>query len=476
MKIILVGLGRFGREILKRLIEDGHRVLVIENDPQTVEEFLKKTPFKGNEFKILVGDASSVIVWEYLPLEEYDLIVSSLRNDVLNKTICRIVREVLKNWEIPLTIFSLYRRYEDFYANYNCRVIYLPEVAANVLEGFLFKNIVKPIAIGLGKNELLEVTVSPRSPYVGLKLDNHRLRHWRIALLYKGEQVILPPRKITLHAGDRVILVGDQPRVVLEVAKSMALGQPQFPLSFGENLITVLRTRDLHYLKEYHYLWKHTRVKNIVLFTTLKDKSKLKSIVSDKSFLEALLLERGKDYSLIFEKKIQNRFSAGIISVPLKKSFLFFTNVRLKNFFKQETPFLLPKLTFPYRKILVSLNTDDPAGLIEPVFELARLLKSEVLNFVHVSLPQMLESSTNKEKISRALELIEHYSSLYGLKEKVKIHQKVGNPLKLTLPLVKENDLLVVGFKPNKNIGWFEPYTPYLLAKESTKTVLGIPT
>ncbi len=471
MKILLLGLGRFGRKIAERLLNYGHELLIVENDPFVVFEFSKNV--KGN-YKVCVGDATSLLIWEYLPLKEIDLIISSLRSGEFNKTICSIIREIFKLYELPVIVLSSNNSYEKVFSNFNCKTIYLPELIASFIEGLTLKNIVKPVGIGLGKNEILEVIVSAKSPYTRVPINIRRLRHWNIALIYRKDKILLPKGRILLKPGDRVILTGDDPRVVLEVAKAMAFGEPQFPLSFGENLLTVLKKRDLHYLKEFYYIWKHTRVKNIVLFTSDEVQNELPKVVSDRSFLNSLQVEKGTNYNIIFDRNLHSHHSAGLVSIPYKKRFLFFRNVNLKRFFNQEIPFLIPRLSFPYRKVLVSLNNQYPAGIIEQVFEIYQLFQVEKLTFIYVGFPNVLASSKDKRNLEKALLLIEEYAKLYNAKEKIEILQMEGNPKKKTLERLKDYDLLVVGFE-KKKIGFFEPYAPYLLVKESRKSVLGIP-
>ncbi|NPB05835.1 MAG: hypothetical protein GXO08_05605 [Aquificae bacterium] len=472
MKILLLGLGRFGAEIARRLLSYGHSLIIVESDPSVVEKFLKTA--KG-DFKICVGDATSLLLWEYLPLEEVDLVVSSLRNAEFNKTVCEIVRGIFKLYDLPVLVLAFDRSEERFFANYNCKVLYLPEVAASFVEGYTLRNIVKPIGIGLGKNEILEVTVSPKSPYTRVPIVPHRLRHWNIALVYRGEQIILPRRRFFLRPGDRVILVGNDPRVVLEVAKAMALGEPQFPLSFGENLLVALKRRELHYLKEHYYLWKHTRVKSVVLFTDCRDKERVRKVVDDERFLSALQLEDWRGYDAVLDREVQTNHSAGLISAPHRRRFLFWSNFDLKRLFLQETPFLVPRLSFPYLRVLVSLNNENPAGMVEQVFEVFQLFRVERLTFVHVGLPEVLMPARQKKALAKALSLVEEYAKLYDAKDRVKVLLPEGNPKKVTLRMLGDYDLLVVGFE-RKKVGLLEPYTPYLLTKSSPKSVLGIPT
>jgi len=478
MKILLIGLGRFGKAIAHRLLEQGHQIVAIENDPSVVENFLKTIDEKlgdNNRLKICVGDATSLLVWEYLNISEFDLIVSSLRNGSFNKTICEIVREIYKKWDIPVVVFSFDKIYEKYFANYNCKLFLLPEIAASFVESLTLKNISKPIGIGLGINEILEAIVSPRSPYTNVSIKPSRLKHWRLGLIYRGEEIILPQRKVTLKAGDRVVVFGDDPRVVLEVAKAMALGEPQFPLSFGENLMVALKREEIHYLKEIYYVWKHLRVKNIVLFTDIKSKKFLTNHIEDERFFKSLILERWKGYKALLDRHLQSKYSAGLVCIPYKRKNFLCRNINLKKFFNQETPFLIPRLSFPYKRILVSLNCENPQGIIEQVFELFQLVKGDILTFNVVVFPEILMPKRERIKIKRTLNLVEEYAKLYELKNKVKIIKEEGNPKRKTLKLLKHYDLLVVGYTPH-SIGFFDPYPPYLLAKYSSKSVIGIPT
>jgi Trk K+ transport system NAD-binding subunit len=478
MKILLIGLGRFGSAIAERLISQGHEVWAVESNPYAVENFSNRLKEKGlieKPIGICVGDATSLLVWEYLPLKNIDLIISSLQEETLNQKICELVRVIYKNYEVPVLILSFETFRDETFTKLNCKVINLTDIAADIVESFIFKNITKPLGVGLGKNEILEAVVSLKSPYVRVPIYPHRLRHWKPGLIYRGDRIILPRRKVVLKPGDRVLILGDEPRVVLEVAKAMALGQPQFPLSFGENLLAVLKKNELHFLKEYYYVWKHTRVKNVVLFTDAKEKE-LKEVIEDEAFLHALILKKPPYYGLITDRNIQSKYSAGLVSAPYHRwGFFSLQGYNLKKLFAQEVPFLIPRLSFPYRRVLVSLNCENPQGMIEQVFELFQLLKGDHLTFAVVTLPDVFLPKREKLKVEDTLSMVEEYAKLYNLREKVEIKRAEGNPKRETLSLLKNHDLLVVGFTP-RQIGLFEPYTPYILSKSAEKSVLGIPT
>ena len=481
MKIILIGLGRLGREIALRLLAEGHSITVIERDIKVIEEFLeneKNLPPNPEQFRIIHGEATSVAVWEYLPLEDKDIIISSLRVDEINMALCKLLREFYKNWSIQLVVFSYYKRYEDFYANYNCRVFYIPQLLSQFVDNFLSKNIRTPLGIGLGKNEILEVQVSSKSPYAEIPVNVCKERHWRIALVYRGNEIILPVKKIRIKAGDKVILVGDDPKVVMDIAKSMASGEPQFPLSYGENLIVFLKESEFHYLREFQYIWKHLKVKNTFLFTPdgLKAKEKVKEHITDYKFLKNLYIKKGKNYSSLLKEELINELSGGLIGFPYRKRWLFFSNINLKRVFRQEIPFIIPRLSFPYEKIFVSLNTTNPTFIIEQAFEIAYLFNSQQVDFYYVILSKVLMSSREAKNIEKANELIENYKKIFQMKEKSNFYVREGNPVKVTQEILKEKkyNLLIVGFDPQIPIDPLEPETPRILTEKVPISVIGI--
>ena len=129
MKILLLGLGRFGSAIAEKLLSQEHEVWVVEIDPSVVEDFLNRIEQKGlnlNLLKVCVGDAASLLVWEYLPVKSMDLIISSLRGEVFNKKICELVRQIYRNYEVPVLVLSFGNLKEETFANFNCKVINLP--------------------------------------------------------------------------------------------------------------------------------------------------------------------------------------------------------------------------------------------------------------------------------------------------------------------------------------------------------------
>jgi hypothetical protein len=64
-------------------------------------------------------------------------------------------------------------------------------------------------AIGLGKNEILEVEVYPNSKLANKPIGSLAPIRWRICIIYREENTIIPRENTVLKPKDRVIILGD---------------------------------------------------------------------------------------------------------------------------------------------------------------------------------------------------------------------------------------------------------------------------
>lgn len=67
--ILIIGLGRFGRHMAQKFIEDGHEVMAIEDDEERADDAV------GMISQILIGDATDERFMESLGISNFDLAV-----------------------------------------------------------------------------------------------------------------------------------------------------------------------------------------------------------------------------------------------------------------------------------------------------------------------------------------------------------------------------------------------------------------
>jgi len=100
MKVIIVGCGKFGSGLAINLIKKGHKVTIIDTNPEAFE--LLGTDFQG---EMIVGVGFDREILEKARIQSVDAIVACSKNDDVNALIGRISQNVYK---VPHVISRLY--------------------------------------------------------------------------------------------------------------------------------------------------------------------------------------------------------------------------------------------------------------------------------------------------------------------------------------------------------------------------------
>ncbi len=205
MKVVIVGGGRTGFNLGRRLIATDHEIAIVEKDEERANELTKKLdaliiPGSGTKLSMLkkaeVGKADALAA--LTPNDETNLMVTKLAKELGSpKIIARVNEtkhvEMFENIGADATISSI-----------------MPTV------GLFEKAITGPEAYGLlslggNKAEVTEVTVSENSEVVGSTVKELDLPDLcTIAMITRKDELINPKENPTLKEKDRVILVGDE--------------------------------------------------------------------------------------------------------------------------------------------------------------------------------------------------------------------------------------------------------------------------
>jgi len=100
MKVIIVGCGKFGSGLAINLISKGHKVTVIDNNPEAFE--LLGTDFKG---ETILGVGFDRDILEKAKIQSVDAIVACSKSDEVNALVGRLSQNV---YRVPHVISRLY--------------------------------------------------------------------------------------------------------------------------------------------------------------------------------------------------------------------------------------------------------------------------------------------------------------------------------------------------------------------------------
>jgi len=463
-KIILFGLGYFEQRLLEAVAQQWHTIAIDMNEEKI--ERLKKT-FPTVEF--YVGDASSILTWKKLKVEEIVHVITTIHDMDVNLEICRILREVF-SLEVPITVVSYAVQEDPRLEKFGVTILNPMQLGIGFVLNKLEKNYVKAVDIGLRKGEIIEVPILTKSHLVDKKLRMLRPTKWHVAAIYREGRMIIPSGDNEIKLKDRIVLLGE-PKVLETVANILLMGDPQFPTQFGSTIVCPAAERYSRNDDELKYIKEHIRVERLEGYpyrSSLAKSSDHENKVQPRPYETCQPIG-----SLLHLFDVPS--DAGLAFLPYSH-LARFERMALKLFMKKATvPLLLSRLRFPYEAVIVSLNCPDPAYALELGIDLSRLFKIP-FNALYITMPKALKDPEEDDRLKKRGALIADFEGIH--KRKIPLITKEGNPVKETLHILKahQNALLVLVYDKATRFSLFQPHIQYHLAKKSPLSTLLVPT
>ncbi len=200
-------------------------------------------------------DATSEYRMKELPLREARMVFVALDDMEETKTIIRLIRQ--ENMSAGVVAIDSQGLDTAFIDEHKIKAISTKDVLSNTLMSFMPNIPLIAQNIGKGQGEIMEVMVPYGSKYVFRHISNIEQKNWKIAAIYRNEQLILPKQSTMIRPQDELILMG-QPNILRDVYKAIKSELGHFPQPFGANLYLAL---DLLYMP----FWRLKQVMNDTL-------------------------------------------------------------------------------------------------------------------------------------------------------------------------------------------------------------------
>jgi Trk K+ transport system NAD-binding subunit len=465
-KIAVFGLGFFGSKLLEKLSKNWE-VICVDISEDIIKEIEEKYTENKN-ISFITGDASSILTWKKLDLQNIKYIVSTIRDTDVSLEICRIAREVF-NLDSSIMVMLFDESREEEFEKFEVSIIKPAEIITNAIVSKIEKNYTIATNIGIGRGEIIEVHILARSHLVDRKLKYLRPSKWRIAAIYRDGELIIPTGEERIKVGDRVVLIGD-PVVLENLVNILLKGIPQFPLQFGADFATVYHPKFKKTFEESAYFKKNTKAHKLQIYPykgydIRKDFDYIKKTVDSFE-----IKSRINDYTELLNLKE----NIGVAVIPFVKN-PFFSWFKLKKIFENaDIPFLISRGRFPYKGLVISLNNPDPAFTLEIGIEISRLMKIP-FEAVYGVMPAELRGIEEEEELKERNNIISDFEHIY--KTGIRYSVLEGNPVKETLKYIKDKPehLLIISYDKKDSISVLNPSVPFYITKESRSSVLCIP-
>jgi trk system potassium uptake protein len=203
MRVAIAGAGAVGRSVARELIGNGHRVLLIDRDPNALK------PERVPDAEWLLADSCELSSLEEAKLEACDVVIAATGDDKVN-----LVTSLLAKTEfaVPRTVARVNHPNNEWLFSEAWGVdvnVSTPRImSALVEEAVTVGDIVRLFTFRQGNANLVEITLPDDSPYVGRPVG---LIPWpentSLVTILRDGQVYNPGAEQPIEVGDELLFV-----------------------------------------------------------------------------------------------------------------------------------------------------------------------------------------------------------------------------------------------------------------------------
>jgi Trk K+ transport system NAD-binding subunit len=483
-RFVLIGLGHLGQELLKRLAAEVE-LTVVEVDPE-LEQVAQTIRVGAVQF--IAGDATSRLVLEKAGVNEADGVIVTTTTEEVNLEVARVLREQFE----PRRIVSIgiTREGVKAFEEMGVEVVDIIRSGVTELRNAMEQTVRTVQGIGLGENEIVEVEVHPHSKLAGKALGSIAPINWRVGLIYRDKQIVMPRKDAVLKAGDRVVLLGD-PQTLAMVSEIFTFSFTRFPLEYGPVAAVYLGgAEDEAFFEELAYIFRVFPMKRAVFihsadaqlvrekFERFITKENFRSVeqrawaLSPLSALKDLFKERKWELGLIVFSRLSMFGRLGAFRARRGRKGFFLTLADMA-----PCPVVLLGGTFPYEKVALPLVGGlELHHIFGTAIEISLSLESETEALL-VNPSEYISSEEDVQEFEGMKKAVSDMSLTY--KRSVNSRILSGNPVEAMAGAVKDYNCLLVDAGGWKRQGWLrdllDPDVLWQVMKRSPLTSFLVP-
>jgi Trk K+ transport system NAD-binding subunit len=353
-RLIIVGLGNIGMPLIRTLSRD-FRLVCVDINEKNLEQVRK---LWGDSVETYQGDATSRLVLQKIGLSPADTLAITTSSEEINLEVARVLHQHfpgVRTIGVGITQAGIQEM-----SSLGIEVEGIFAASATGLRNRLEHRAKTVHGIGIGKNEILEVEVSPNSRLANKPLGWLRPKSWRFGLIYRDGNIIVPSKTTVLKPRDKVVILGE-PRGLKTVAEHLSSSLSDFPLDYGDTgLVLVGGRENPAFFSEIAYLASTLPLRRFILAVAegAEVPDQLRQLIADKA---PVTVEIGRTATpLEVVRTILEQIPCSLGLCTMSPGFLFerLSANRAKRqlldiFAKADCPMLLATGTHPYEKIAV---------------------------------------------------------------------------------------------------------------------------
>ncbi len=405
--------------------------------------------------RVIIGDATSRLVLEDAGVDLADAVIISTTTERVNLEVARVLSEHFSPRRV-ISIGITEKGTKELEA-LGVEVKNIFTASANDIRNLIEHQAKTAHGIGIGRSEILEVEVHANSRLKNKPLGSIAPIRWRIGIIYRDGNIILPKRDTVLKEKDRVIILGD-PDVLRTVAEMLTADFQKFPLEYGTSLLVYAGgSEDERFFEEVHYVYNLLGLNTLyVVYATFaermasghdslagrygwKSAEKIMSALPFREAIRSVIAQRAVAPGLVMLSP--NVIGSGSLFATRGRAFL------LELAQDVECPILLTQGTFPYEKMVVpGLAGIDFQHQIIKAIELSHTINCRLSAALAQPSPY-LSAAEEMQRFEESKRIVSNAGFVH--RQKIALELYEGNPVHEIVKIQNRFNLLVLGTK-----GW----------------------
>ncbi len=213
MYVVIVGAGKVGYFLAKRMILGKHSVTVVDKDKTVCEEIAKQV-----DALVIQGDGCDPRILEEAGVSHADVLAAVSGDDEDNLIICQLAKE---KFNVRRTVARVNNPdNEHTFAELGIDVpIDSTKIIAKIIEEEVsFSDFVNLMSFKRGKLAIVRVDLPESSPVINKPIQDIKLPNDSVLVsIVRGEEVIVPKGNTVLETGDDIIaltVIGNEPQLL----------------------------------------------------------------------------------------------------------------------------------------------------------------------------------------------------------------------------------------------------------------------
>ncbi len=213
MYILIVGAGKVGYFLAKRLCQNKHTVSVVEKEKSVCEEIAKEL-----DALVINGDGCDPRILQEAGIERADVLAAVTGDDEDNMIICQLAKERFSVRRTVGRVNNPSNEHTFSELGIDVPVDSTKIIAKIIEEEASFSDFVNLMSFKRGKLAIVRLDLPQDSPVINKEIKDINFPPDSVLVsIVRGEEVILPKGNTVLKSGDDVIaltLIGNEPQLL----------------------------------------------------------------------------------------------------------------------------------------------------------------------------------------------------------------------------------------------------------------------